>query len=351
MWDTLFRKVKYSLNLPASDQPMTTSRDPDLFKILAHPERVAILRCLMAAPATLSQLGEAFHKSPAHIRHHLKILEASGLVEFAEARPVQGGPEKYYRATQRGIFIHQAVLPELPKEAAAVTIGSMDAGVAHLADHFARTEAGLRLLPVPLSSLDGLIALRQGLCQMSTCHLIDPQSEEYNRPFIRHLFPGERMALVQVYRREEGLVVRPGNPLGLRSLEDLARPGVRFANREPGSGVRQWLDLRLARLGIPAASIPGYETVARSHADVARLVREGRADAGIAIAASAREAGLGFIPLFEEPYEIAAPEAMLADRRYAPFFEYLASGEFRRAARELDGYIVPGDAGAVEVVR
>ena len=329
---------------------MGNLQDSTLFKILGHPERHAILRRLMAAQATLSQLGGSFKKSPAHIRHHLKILEQAGLVEFVEARSVQGGPEKYYRATQRGLFIYQAVLPEIPEEKVGITIGSMDSGINHLADNFSNSKSDIFLVPVPLSSMDGLIALRQGLCQMSTCHLIDPESEEYNRSFIRRLFPGQQMALVQVYRREEGLIVRSGSPLGIRSLEDLARPDILFVNREAGSGVRQWLDLRLMQLGIRSEMIPGYLNVMHSHTGVARVIRDGKADVGIGIAASAREFGLQFIPLYEEPYEIAVPLSFVTDNWYTPFFEYLNSGDFRTVVRSLDGYIVPPNSGQMELI-
>jgi putative molybdopterin biosynthesis protein len=329
---------------------MIKPQDFNLFKILGYPERYRILRRLMAAQATLTQLGEAFNQTPAHIRHHLKILERAGLVEFSEARPVQGGPEKYYRATQRALFVHQAVLPEVPSGKVGITIGSMDTGVLHLAEYISKKQLPVFLLPIPISSLDGLISLRQGLCQMSTCHLIDAQSQEYNRPFIRHLFPGQAMALVQVYRREEGLIVRPGNPLGIKNLDDLGRPDILFVNREPGSGVRQWLDVQLKRLGLQPEQLRGYLQVVQSHQEVAYAVQAGRADVGIGIAASARAFGLGFIPLFEEPYEIALPFHLISDERYTPFFDVLSSGEFRASVRHLDGYVVPVTSGEIDVV-
>jgi putative molybdopterin biosynthesis protein len=185
---------------------------------------------------------------------------------------------------------------------------------------------------------------------MSTCHLIDPISEEYNRPFIRHLFPGQPMALIQIYRREEGFMVRPGNPHGITSLEDLARKEIYFVNREPGSGVRQWLDLHLKPLGILSQTIYGYTNIAHSHVEVASAVYKGKADCGIGIAASAREFGLEFIPLFEEPYEIALPLSLVEEESYSPFFDYLNSNEFRLMVRNLDGYIVPQTSGKIEVV-
>jgi putative molybdopterin biosynthesis protein len=330
---------------------MTETVEVNLFKILGHPQRYAILRSLMAGKATLTQLGEHFSETPAHIRHHLKILEQAGLVEFVEARSVQGGPEKYYCATRQALFVHQTVIPEIPQGKTGIAIGSMDSGVALLADYCSRQQAPFFILPVPLSSLDGLIALRQGLCQMSTCHLIDPESAQYNRPFIRRLFPSQPVALIQVYRREEGLIVQPGNPLGITSLEDLARPDILFVNREPGSGVRQWLDLRLQQLGIQPEMLPGYLHVVGSHAGVAQAVLEGAADAGIGIAESARISGLDFVPLFEEPYEIAVPLGLVDDQRYAAFFELLNSREFRGEIRRLDGYIIPQASGGMEVVR
>lgn len=330
---------------------MDSSPGPALFKTLAHPKRVALLQRLMAGPATLSQLGESFETTPAHIRHHLVVLEEAGLVEFTGARPVQGGSEKYFQATAQALFIHRAILADTPRGRMSLTIGSMDAGIRLLAEQVRRKTEDIHLQPVPLSSLDGLIALRQGLCQMSACHLIDPQTESYNLPFVQRLFPGQSMTLVRVYQREEGLMVRAGNPLNIRSLEDLVLPGLVFINREPGSGVRQWLDLNLKRLGIPPEAISGCRSVARSHAEVARSIREGAADTGIGIAAYARQSGLDFIPLFEEPYEIAMPSELPAETRYAPFFDYLTSGDCRSQLRALDGYHVSQDSGQTRVIQ
>ena len=81
------------------------------------------------------------------------------------------------------------------------------------------------------------------------------------------------MALVLVYRREEGFIVKSGNPLGVKFLEDLVRTDIQFVNREPGSGVRQWLDLHFNRLGIQPEMVPGYLHVVNSHTEVAQAVR------------------------------------------------------------------------------
>jgi putative molybdopterin biosynthesis protein len=272
-------------------------------------------------------------------------------VEFVEARPVQGGPEKYYRATQRAILVHQAVLPDIPVGMTGLIISSIDPAVRRLADQFSRSGVPVFLIHLPLSSMDGLISLRQGLCQVSAAHLIGPESSEYNRSFVRHLFPNQPMALIQIFKRVEGLIVQPGNPLGIRSLEDLERPDARFVNREAGSGVRQWLERHLNEQGIQSGVVPDEIGIAHSHNAVARKVQQGAADFGLGLAESARTFGLDFIPQFEEPYELVMPESLIADPVFASFFEFLNSGEFRAAVRRLDGYVVPQTAAGIEIVR
>ncbi len=220
-----------------------------------------------------------------------------------------------------------------------------------LADQFSRTTVPIFLVHMPLSSMDGLIALRQGLCQISASHLIEPGTEVYNRAYVRMLFPGQAMALIRVFCRLEGLIVQPGNPRGIRSLEDLTRPELCFVNRETGSGVRQWLDLQLEKQGIQPEHIASKQSLARSHNAVARQVQQKTADFGVGLAESAHQFGMDFVPLYEEPYELVFPESLTASPEYAPFFEYLNTGDFRTSLSNLSGYMVSQTSGSVEVIR
>ncbi len=322
----------------------------DQINLLGNPQRRAILRRLMAGSATLSQLGQQLNESPAHIRHHVKALEEAGLVEHDPQHPRQNHLEKYYRSTAQALWISLAVLPEPPDGRPVIVLGSKDQGTQVLADSFNRKGLGVSLQVLPLNSMDGLVALRQGVCRMSTSHLLDAASGEYNRPFVRHLFPGQPMSILRLYLREEGLIVRPGNPLGIQGLEDLLRPGVRLVNRELGSGIRVWLDKQLQELGLDPAVINGYQDCTDSHAAVARAVLQGRADAGLGIAAWARELGLDFIPLFQEPYELVLPADLLKDRQYAPLYEHLTSAEFRQDMAKLNGYSVPFESGRIDTL-
>ncbi len=329
---------------------MTTSADFEQLGILGQPERLAILRRLMVEPATLSQLGAYFRRTPAHIRHHLKVLEQAGLVRPDPGHARQNHLEKYYQATAPAWVLHVAVLPEAARRRPALVIGSKDPATKRLVDHFQEHHREITLQHIPLNSLDGLMTLRQGICQMATSHLIEPDAEGYNRSFVRHIFVGQAMAIVKLYKREEGIVIREGNPKRIRGLEDLVRRGVRFINREPGAGIRVWLDQRLSRAGIAQSSIAGYGTVVHSHEAVAQAVLKGKADAGLGTAACAQQPGLQLIPLLQEPYELVVPAALLGERAFQPLFEHLASGEFRLIVRSLDGYQVPASFGTVELV-
>jgi len=304
----------------------------------------------MAGPATLSQLGEHFRESPAHIRHHVKLLEQGDLVELAKDHALQNHLEKYYQASSTAFLIHLAILPETPKGQLAITIGSKDLATQSIAGYFSRYQTSISIQIIPLNSLDGLFTLNQGVCQMATCHLLDPDTGEYNRPYVRHLFPGQAMAIIPLFHREEGLILQPGNPQVIRDLWDLTRPGIRMINREPGSGIRIWLDQKMKEMGYRPESIDGYRTIATTHQEVAQTIRSGLADVGIGIEAIAIQYQLDFVPLFEEPYELVLPYEQLNDPRFSPLFEHLNSGKFRSSIREMAGYSVSASAGQATVI-
>lgn len=300
-------------------------------KLLADGRRLAILRLLMARPATLQQLGDSLGQSPAWVRHHLKLLERAGLVELAEVRTTGTVTEKYYRARAGALLLQELVLPK-SRRPAVVFAGSHDLALESVAAHLARH---MTLLSLPVGSLDGLVHLRQGLCQVSGAHLLDPGGE-YNTPFVRHLFPDRVMELVTLANRTQGLMVAPGNPKGMRGVADLARRGVRFVNRNPGSGTRLWLDRELGGLGIEPGRVHGYDREVKTHTEAAALIESGKADAALGLQAAADQHGLGFIPLFEERYDLVLLREN--ERRLLPLLDYLQSAAFRNGLNSLGGY-------------
>jgi len=318
-------------------QPIERLDSFDQIKILADPRRLAILRRLMAGPATLSHLGQALGEHPAWIRHHLKLLEQAGLVELVSVQVSGGVVEKFYQATARLFILQQTILPDPGDQNTLILLGSHDLALALLAQSL-EERLGLELLTLPVGSLDGLIALRQGLAHLTGCHLLDPESGEYNLPYVHHLFPERRMKLVTLAHREQGLLLGPGNPHQVHGLEDLARGDLTFINRNAGSGTRLWLDKQFARLGITTAQIKGYTQVVNTHTAVAQAVAQGRADAGLGLAAAARPFNLDFIPLFQERFDLVIPVESLSQTNLPTMLDYLNSLGFRQRVEGLGGY-------------
>jgi putative molybdopterin biosynthesis protein len=268
-----------------------TMRSFDRLKVLADSRRLEILRLLMASPATLTQLARRMRRSPAWIRHHLKRLELEDLIELAEIRVVGRSTEKYYRARAGALLVQQIVLPRT-RTPVVVFSGSHDLALQHIADRFGSQRCFLSL---HVGSLNGLMNLRQGLCHLSGAHLLD-ESGDYNTPFIRHFFPDDDVELVTLAHRIQGLMLAPGNPKSLRGMRDLDRPGIRFVNRNRGSGTRLWVEREFSRSGIQPRSVRGPVAEVATHTDAASLVHAGKADAALGLQAAASRRGT-FRPL------------------------------------------------------
>jgi len=306
-------------------------------KLLSDPRRLAILRLLMAQPATLTQLGVAMGEHPAWVRHHLKQLETAGLVELVTAQASGGFVEKYYQAKAQAYIYQETILPDLPRRQTVVLMGSHDLALNQLAQQVGE-HAGVSMLVLPVGSLDGLVALRQGITNLTACHLLDVESGEYNTPYVRHFFPDRPVTLVTLAQRTQGLMLAPGNPRHIEALEDLARGDITFINRNRGSGTRLWLDRQLGLLALPVEKLRGYNRQATTHTAVAQAIRSRRADAGLGLEAAARAAGLDFIPLFQERFDLVLPEEALQERKVQVILDYLQSKAFRNSLEGLPGY-------------
>lgn len=300
-------------------------------KLLADPRRMDILRLIMASPATLTQLARSMKQSPAWVRHHILALESADLVEVSEIRKTGKVTEKYYRAKADAFLLQELVLPKTTKPAVLFS-GSDDLAIEGIAAHL---EKHVTLISLLVGSLDGLINLRMGLCQISGAHLLD-ESGEYNTPFIRHLFPDRELELVTLAHRTQGLLLASGNPKGVKGVSDITRPNIRFVNRNAGSGTRLWLDQELGRLHIPTDRVTGYNTVVRTHGEAAALIANNKADVALGLQAAAHRHGLDFIPLFEERYDLVMPHEN--ERVLRPLLDYLQTADFRARLNRLTGY-------------
>jgi len=311
--------------------------DAEQVQMLADPNRLAILRRLMAQTATITQLGVVMNRHPAWIRHHVKRLEGAGLVRLAEERTTRNYTERFYEATASAFTVHLLVTPDTGAARSLIALGSDDYALRALAGTMRAADEDSAFMPVAIGSLDGLIALRQGLADVAGCHLLDPETDRYNVDYVRHLFPDTPALIVTLADRQQGLFVAPGNPLGITSIDDLARGGVRSALRNRGSGTRVWLDRALSARGIPLDALE-HEADALTHAQAADAVACGRADAALGVEQAATDAGLDFVPLFTERFDLVVLVERSEDPVVARLLDSVAAKRFRQSVGHLRGY-------------
>ena len=188
-------------------------------------------------------------------------------------------------------------------------------------------------------SVDALAALNEGRCLLAGFHAIthaglrSPTAKVY-RPMLK---PG-RHKLIGFAARTQGLIVAPGNPLGLQALADLQRAGVRFVNRQRGTGTRVVLEELLAGAQIAADNIGGFDTTEPSHQATAQAVASGAADVSFGIEAAARAKGLDFVPLAQEQYFLAVLATHLADPHVSALLAALRTPEWTAALNAIPGY-------------
>ncbi|MDB5073700.1 MAG: molybdenum cofactor synthesis domain protein [Candidatus Eremiobacteraeota bacterium] len=230
----------------------------------------------------------------------------------------------------------RALRPLARIERTLLAVGSHDVALDLLAGRLAAED--IDLVSAHVGSIAGLVALRERSAHLAGTHVLDPDTGTYNDTAVRRYGPREPVALVRLAEREQGLLVARGNPLGIASLADVARTRARYINRQPDAGTRILFDTLLAREGIAAGTITGYERVEFSHLAVGQLVANGSADTGLAIRAAARAFGLDFVPIAWEPYDLALPVPALDEPRIARLIAILREPAFRAEVEALGGY-------------
>jgi excisionase family DNA binding protein len=196
-------------------------------------------------------------------------------------------------------------------------------------------------LPLPLfsnlGSMGGIRALKENLCHICSCHLLEPEGDEYNFAYVEEEF-GNDVVLVNFCKRLQAIVVPKGNPKGIKDLADLTSGRLRIANRKKGTGTRLILEQEMERVGVSSDQISGYETEFARHLDVALEVLAERADAGLAIAAVAEMLGLDHVPVRWERYDFIMRKDIFFSRNVQMLLALLRDEEFLRLSDKFSGY-------------
>ncbi len=215
---------------------------------------------------------------------------------------------------------------------------------------------GYKTRYIAKGSTAAFTSVRDGVANFGGTHLYDPASKEYNVSFMEIMGVRDKAVLVKGYMREQGFIVRPGNPLEIRSFLDIVEKRARFINRTKGSGTRALIDELLKKVAKEIGDtvdhleglIPGFNVEVKTHTAVAAAVKNGRADVGVGIRAAAAIYGLDFVPIGWERYDFLVEKESLELPVVKDFIAYLKSEDFKRLVEErLPGYKVPSDVGAV----
>lgn len=199
-------------------------------------------------------------------------------------------------------------------------------------------QSGCGLALASGGSLEGIEALAAGRAAAAACHLRDPDTGAFNEPAARELLPGQPVVGLTWAWREQGLILRPGNPLRLAGIADLARPGLRVAGRQARAGSHVLLLHLLTEAGLRLDQLAFLPEPARAEDEVAAAVAEGRADAGFGIQAEARARGLHFLPLVRERFDIVARRRDHFEPPLQALWAFARGAAFRERAARLGGY-------------
>ncbi len=242
-----------------------------------------------------------------------------------------------------GINETEKVSAELLRPLAAirrtiVIVGSHDNSLDVLADQLKAGHSELTLSSSHVGSMGGLMAIKRGVCHLAGTHLLDTEDGSYNRSYLKKYLPDTAVKLIHLVLRDQGLIVKPGNPKEIHGIEDIGRKDVSFINRQVGSGTRILLDYKLNQLGIKTDAINGYQNEEFTHMAVAVSVLSGSEDTGLGIYAAAKALNLDFIPVVTEQYDLVVPQEYFETEAVQILLDIINSPAFKQRVEALGGY-------------
>ena len=226
-----------------------------------------------------------------------------------------------------------------------VVIGSHDPLLDELGDMLHVENNQVFMSSSHVGSMGGIMAVRKGEAHAAGCHLLDTATGEYNLSYMKKYFPKGGVRLIRCVGRQQGLMVAKGNPLNLQIFSDISREGVRYVNRQKGSGTRILTDYLCKQDNLNVDAIYGYDREELTHTSVAVQIASGSADAGMGIYSAAKLYDLDFIPICIEEYDLIIPDHAWNTPQVQRMIAILKSEEFKKKILALGGYTVenPGE--------
>ncbi|WP_442949697.1 substrate-binding domain-containing protein [Nostoc sp.] len=259
---------------------------------------------------------------------------ASGLVVERNERQPEGEAQSQNSTNK----VQVRLLDDIDKLHNTVVIAGCTPVLSLLAKATERWHPKLRIHYRFAHSTAALHSLCRGEVHIAGMHLYDAHTGEHNIPFVRKALTGKSAILITLGVWEEGLLVLPGNPMGVKTVSDLVEFGATIVTHEVGSGSRMLLERKLQEEGVPLHKVKGSDHIVHSHQDVALSVVSGMADAGISTASIAAAFGLGFIPLHRARYDLVIIKSYLEEEPVKQFLSILGHQLVRSQLEILGGY-------------
>ena len=226
-----------------------------------------------------------------------------------------------------------------------VVIGSHDPLLDELGDMIHVADSSVYMSSSHVGSMGGIMAIRRGEAHAAGCHLLNTETGEYNVSFMKKYFPRGGVKLIRCVGRQQGLMVAKGNPLNIQKFSDIANEGVRYVNRQKGSGTRILTDYLCKQENLDVSSIYGYDREELTHTSVAAQIVSGSADAGMGIYSAAKLYDLDFIPICIEEYDLIIPDHAWETPMVQEMIATMKTDSFKEKILALGGYTVeaPGE--------
>ena len=264
------------------------------------------------------------------------FMKADGILEVPQ------GLEGF----EAGAEVNARLLSPMEKlKNTVVVIGSHDPLLDELGDMLHVENGDVYMSSSHVGSMGGIMAVRKGEAHAAGCHLLDTANGTYNLAYMKKYFPKGGVRLVRCVGRQQGLMVAKGNPLNLQKFSDIAGEGVRYVNRQKGSGTRILTDYLCKQNNLNVDEIYGYDREELTHTSVAVQIVSGSADVGMGIYSAAKLYDLDFIPICIEEYDLIIPDHAWDTPQVQRMIAILKSEEFKNKILALGGYTVenPGE--------
>jgi len=226
-----------------------------------------------------------------------------------------------------------------------VVIGSHDPLLDELSDLLRIKNKHISIGSAHVGSMSGILAIKKGEAHIAGTHLLDEETGEYNTTFVKRLISDGGVRLVERVKRKQGFIIQKGNPKNITAVTDLVRDGIRYINRQKGSGTRVLIDYLCKNAETDTSKINGYDREEYTHTSVAALIAANSADAGLGVYSVAKMYDLDFIPVCDEQYDLLIPDHAWELPVVQELIKVLKSSDFKLRLEKLGGYATenPGE--------